>query len=743
MKSSLRLVLPALLATLLPLPLMAQSPVFDSFSYQGRVTDAAGALVGLNSPVSRKITIKIYDASALGTLLFAEEQNAIILNGEFSIVVGGGTLLAPGKRLSEAVTGTVPSNGYWLGVTVDDGTAAADPEITPRQKILAAPFAVRAATADNLSAVSQDMRLNNKTFFLSTGTDSNAALRMATAANQFGSTLTSGPILYGNSGGVLGTKNTNGEKAALEWGDGSVLIRNNLGVNASGPPDTLKLKAISGHNNLIFGVGASDQFLFSVSSAGNADVGGTLNVRGSSTFNGSSTFTGAITMNNDLTMGTGKLINGNVNGNAATATSATSANKLLANSSSFLVNNGLYFRGSNDLGHGIKMDTGSGVDGPSLFGNAGGSLGYVVLGDVKPMLNWTNTGATVKGNLDANSIRVGADKADRESNAGFIKYAGYSDGLDIVGAGTTGTTRKIAMWAEGGTTFKGPIILDGATKAPTFWFGSNVDTYSNTGNNSDNSGNATDVVLNAQGGRLVADRFSAISDARLKKITGASNGANDLAMLTKLQITDYVMKDDLSQKPRQNKKVIAQQVAEVFPQAVSTQEGAVPDLLTAVTAREGLVTLKKELPVAVKKGDMLKVYAKNPKGGETSSRVTKVAGVTKEGFQLEDKLEGRVFLYGHQVNDLRSVDYEAIAMLNVSATQEIKKELDAEVTKRDAEIKALRAENVTLRAALEKSQASFETRLAALEKAQPESSAATAVKTVSTVTRKPAVSAAR
>ena len=50
------------------------------------------------------------------------------------------------------------------------------------------------------------------------------------------------------------------------------------------------------------------------------------------------------------------------------------------------------------------------------------------------------------------------------------------------------------------------------------------------------------------------------------------------------------------------------------------------------------------------------------------------------------------------------MDYEAIAMLNVSATQQIKKE-------KDAEVKALQEENAALRARLD----AQEKRLAALE----------------------------
>ncbi len=53
-----------------------------------------------------------------------------------------------------------------------------------------------------------------------------------------------------------------------------------------------------------------------------------------------------------------------------------------------------------------------------------------------------------------------------------------------------------------------------------------------------------------------------------------------------------------------------------------------------------------------------------------------------------------VFVYGREVKDFRSLDYDAIAMLNVSATQQIKKE-------KDAEVGALQQENRALRARLE------------------------------------------
>jgi hypothetical protein len=354
MKTSLRLALPALLATLLPLPLMAQSPspVFDSFSYQGRVTEANGALIGLNSPVSRKITIRIYDSATGGTLLFAEDQNGIIFNGEFSIVVGGGTTntLPPPLHtlLSNAFAGTVPSNGYWLGVTVDDGTPTVDPEISPRQKILAAPFAVRAATADNLSAVSREIRLSDNKLFLSTGSDVNAALEMATAANPFGSTLAfgGGPLLYGGSGGVLGTKNTNGEKTALQWGQNNVTITDRLGINrAAAPTETLVVKQGSASQTSLFKVNKlDDTSLFSIDS------------------------TGLVSITENVLIAKNLTVTGTLTGNATTA---TTAKKLDATENSNLNSKPLYLANGSDqnaLDYATIFTNNGSAFGPRLYG---------------------------------------------------------------------------------------------------------------------------------------------------------------------------------------------------------------------------------------------------------------------------------------------------------------------------------------------------------------------------------------
>ncbi len=56
----------------------------------------------------------------------------------------------------------------------------------------------------------------------------------------------------------------------------------------------------------------------------------------------------------------------------------------------------------------------------------------------------------------------------------------------------------------------------------------------------------------------------------------------------------------------------------------------------------------------------------------------------KNRFQILTDREGDVFVFGRQVDDFHSVDYEAISMLNVSATQELAKQMEALQSKNEA-----------------------------------------------------------
>jgi hypothetical protein len=208
-----------------------------------------------------------------------------------------------------------------------------------------------------------------------------------------------------------------------------------------------------------------------------------------------------------------------------------------------------------------------------------------------------------------------------------------------------------------------------------------------------------DVNLGANGGersdlphsiiaekRIRAAAFDTVSDARVKNVLGASAGASDLDALLKIIITDYTYKDVIGKGGGTYKKVIGQQIERVFPQAVSKCKDVVPDIYQQAPIHDGWISIATDL----KKGDRVKLIVESG-----TENIHEVLEVTSEKFRVDLEPEGeKVFVYGREVDDFLTVDYDAISMLNVSATQQLKKEMDQELN-------ALRAENAELRAANE------------------------------------------
>ena len=71
---------------------------------------------------------------------------------------------------------------------------------------------------------------------------------------------------------------------------------------------------------------------------------------------------------------------------------------------------------------------------------------------------------TLNGSIDmtvGNSLEFGANAPGKQGDAGRLGYQLYDDGLDIVGAGTTGNNRKVSIFAEGGLNVSGTITATG------------------------------------------------------------------------------------------------------------------------------------------------------------------------------------------------------------------------------------------------------------------------------------------
>jgi len=202
------------------------------------------------------------------------------------------------------------------------------------------------------------------------------------------------------------------------------------------------------------------------------------------------------------------------------------------------------------------------------------------------------------------------------------------------------------------------------------------------------AGGGADVSIWATN-RIVASEFNAYSDARIKNIVGATDRSIDLNTLMAIEIVNYSKIDKAVDKGVE-KKVIAQQVETIFPQAVSMATDFIPNIYQIGEIHDGRVSVANDLVA----GDKVRIILQD------RIEIINVITADSKGFNVELKDAGEVFVYGKEVDDFRMVDYEAISMLNVSATQE-----------QQLLIEALQKEN----AALKTANASLEARMEMIE----------------------------
>lgn len=215
--------------------------------------------------------------------------------------------------------------------------------------------------------------------------------------------------------------------------------------------------------------------------------------------------------------------------------------------------------------------------------------------------------------------------------------------------------------------------------------------------------------------RLAAGEFWAFSDRRIKRDISLSEGKSDLGTLRQLRVSNYRHIDVVEKGGSFKKGFIAQEVREVFPEAVTESANFIPNVyeIAANIQHKGnklTITTGKKHEFAI--GDEVKIIL------EAGERKAIVNGVPSENaFTItwdEEASPEKVFVFGKKVHDFQTVDYDRVFTLNVSATQELARQVE-ELKKENAalrsELGSTKAENKELKASVDK----FDARLRALE----------------------------
>lgn len=354
-----------------------------------------------------------------------------------------------------------------------------------------------------------------------------------------------------------------------------------------------------------------------------------------------------------------------------------------------------------------------------------------------------------KGNIAANIgfgtanndfiVNPGSNNTTLQHN-GSTKLTVTTNGVDVPGTLSAGTltatnfspanmaiTAKLAVGqasvdannafrVTGTSSFNGFVEVNGPKR--NSFIGQVSFFTNNTGNSlvTFQSGNQ-DIAMRVEG-RLNASEFWASSDRRIKKDFHVSENRSDLAILRNLRVTDYRHVDLVGKGAGLKKGFIAQEVKEVFAEAVAVGPDFIPNVYALSThahllAGKMTISLEKNHGFAV--GDEVKLMLP-----ESEKKVFVVAVPSEKSFSVEwdgEANQDKIFVYGKKVGDFHTVDYDRIFTLNVSATQELARQVE-ELKNENAALKSNLVKKDEQIEGLKASAEKFDARLRALERAR-------------------------
>ncbi|MEN9782331.1 MAG: hypothetical protein RL208_481 [Pseudomonadota bacterium] len=176
------------------------------------------------------------------------------------------------------------------------------------------------------------------------------------------------------------------------------------------------------------------------------------------------------------------------------------------------------------------------------------------------------------------------------------------------------------------------------------------------------------------GNAIVGSVFGVVSDQRTKKNIAPSDSAKDIETLMKLKISDY----DKIDNNVHEKKLIAQEVEAVYPVAVMKSVNFIPNInqiasIESIDIKKKTFVLKfkEKLPSDLTTNTQIRVILQNGSYDENGSiiKIVDQNTIIYNNNSVNIKKGDNIFIYGIKVNDFKTIDYDAIAMLNVSATQ--------------------------------------------------------------------------
>ncbi len=615
------LLLLALALTLLPAKAAVTSPP-QLMSYQGYLTDANGIPLGSTNagPKNYNVVFRVWDLQTGGVVsssdeLYAEQQTVTVNNGYFSVLLGQGLQYGsePHAGTLSTVFFSTNTNPRYVEITVL-GAGINQANITILPRQQLLSAPYAFLAANAVTAASAASLVNNN------------SIQVVTVTNGFVGIGTNSPA---TPLAVSGNTVLSGNVAV----GGGVTVASNL--------------VVSGSTSFSSGATVSSNLLVS----GSVGIG-TNAPATALEVNGDTTLDGVLSMKNSQVM-------------TANNTNGTADNFLWPrwNDNVMYLNfgaNGFDIRNNSSV-HTMFMQPSGNVN-IGNFGSYFNQPDQATLSLANPgnnvNLELCKPGSKIGYQIDVVSNILGNGLLICEHNVGCYRFF-IQNGTGFIGIGT------------GSPNY--PLDVENTTATSL----SNYGYLNSSGNTGHGTTTGTFPFSIYAAGRVVAPEYETVSDLRIKQITGRSDTRQDLAAIRMLQITDYRKLDEIQFGGQLEKGVIAQEVEKILPEAVNQSTNFIPNIYAraasfVVTNQSLVVTLKKPHSLVV--GDVVKLITGS---GTVQSVVTAVPSPQCFSVAQLAKPPEFVFVYGKQVGDFRTVNYDRLYTIGISAIQELAKRMDS------------------------------------------------------------------
>jgi hypothetical protein len=321
---------------------------------------------------------------------------------------------------------------------------------------------------------------------------------------------------------------------------------------------------------------------------------------------------------------------------------------------------------ASNIGLYVSSVTGGTANYDAIF-NGGGNVG---IGTATPTSPLEVSGAIKSGYLISNSTS-GVLSSFGSSDAGIYYKTGGA--LQLVSAGND----RVIVTSSGqvgiGTTNPTNALVDIVGSV-----NSNPGSYRYMNNTTQANASCSSCAYSLYTNNRIwcSGEINITSDKRTKEILDTSDSKNDLKLINQLKVVDYQYVDKVNKGNTIIKGFEAQQVEEIFPNAVSQNTGFIPDIYQNASSVQ-FDTIHKTLLVIMtnehnlKAGDKIQVIEDS---GTKNSIVAEV--IDDRRFMIKwDKPTEWLFVYGKEVSDLRNLDYNKIFSAGISAIQQLSKEV--------------------------------------------------------------------